>query len=102
MEQILRIDKLSIDNTNASKNSVGKINKLKLGKIIKLQAWIRGIMFRRKRLPLILYVMQKKMQNQKQFQCSKQVSDGRINSCIDEKEIVALLTKEFNKFKISF
>ena len=69
-------------------------------KIIKIQKWFRGCIFRLKRLPLIMYKIQKYLKAQA-FQFSKQNEDGRINSCNDEDEIIKLLVKQFgNKIKI--
>ena len=63
-------------------------------KIIKIQKWFRGCIFRLKRLPLIMYKIQKYLKAQA-FQFSKQNEDGRINSCSDEDEIIKLLVKQF-------
>jgi hypothetical protein len=63
-------------------------------KIIKIQKWFRGCIFRLKRLPLVMYKIQNYLKAQV-FQFSKQNEDGRINSCIDEDEIIKLLVKQF-------
>jgi hypothetical protein len=63
-------------------------------KIIKIQKWFRGCIFRLKRLPLVLYKIQKYLKAQA-FQFSKQNEDGRINSCSDEDELIKLLVKQF-------
>jgi len=63
-------------------------------KIIKIQKWFRGCIFRLKRLPLIMYKIQKHLKAQA-FQFSKQNEDGRINSCSDEDEIIKLLVTKF-------
>ncbi len=63
-------------------------------KIIKIQKWVRGGMSRLKRLPLIMYIIQKYLKS-KAFQFSKQNEDGRINSCMDEVEVIKLLTEKF-------
>ena len=69
-------------------------------KIIKIQKWFRGCIFRLKRLPLIMYKIQKYLKAQA-FQFSKQNEDGRINSCSDEDEIIKLLVKQYgDKIKI--
>ena len=65
-------------------------------KIIKIQKWFRGCILRLKRLPLIMYKIQKYLKLQV-FQFSTQNEDGRINSCIDEDEVIKLLIKEFGK-----
>jgi hypothetical protein len=63
--------------------------------IIKIQKWFRGNIFRIKRLPLILYKIQKYLQNCN-FEFTNQTNDGRINSCIDEEKIIVLLLEKFN------
>ena len=72
------LSSLSVDETN-------NINKII--KIIKIQKWFRGCMFRLKRLPLIMYKIKHFLILQK-IQFSNQTEDGRINSCIDENEII--------------
>jgi len=64
-------------------------------KIIKIQKWFRGCIQRLKQLPLIMYYIQKhlKLTN---IQFSGKNNDGRINSCIDEDEVIKLLVKKFN------
>jgi hypothetical protein len=62
--------------------------------IIKIQAWFRGSSFRLKRLPLIMYKIQNYLKLQV-FQFSSQNEDGRINSCLDEVEVVKLLSIKF-------
>lgn len=64
-------------------------------KIIKIQKCFRGYIFRLKRLPLILYIIQKYLKS-RMFNFSKQTEDGRINSCLDEDEIIKLLIERFN------
>jgi hypothetical protein len=61
---------------------------------IKIQAWFRGSSFRLKRLPLIMYKIQNYLKLQA-FQFSSQNEDGRINSCLDEVEVVKLLSEKF-------
>jgi hypothetical protein len=63
-------------------------------KIIKIQKWFRGCIFRLKRLPLVMYKIQKYLKAQA-FQFSNQNEDGRINSCNDEDEVIKLLVKNF-------
>ena len=68
-------------------------------KIIKIQKWFRGYILRLKRLPLILYIIRRYLIS-KEFEFSKHNDDGRINSCIDEDEIIKLLIEKFsNKIK---
>lgn len=63
-------------------------------KIIKIQKWFRGYILRRKQLPLIMYKIQKYLKSQA-FQFSTQNGDGRINSCLDEDEIIKILIEKF-------
>jgi len=64
-------------------------------KIITIQKWFRGSIFRLKNLPLILYKIQKYLQSVI-FKFSNDTNDGRINSCIDEDQIILLLLEKFN------
>lgn len=64
--------------------------------IIKIQKWFRGCIFRLKKMPLIIYKIKKYLKSQK-IKFSSQNEDGRINSCIDEDEIIKLLIKKFDK-----
>ena len=63
-------------------------------KAVKIQKWYRGCIFRMKRLPLIMYVIQKYLKT-KSFTFATENEDGRINSCIDENGIIELLIQEF-------
>jgi len=63
-------------------------------KIIKIQKWYRGSIYRLKRLPLILYTIQYFLQLQS-FQFSSLNEDGRLNSCLDEDEIIKILIDQF-------
>lgn len=63
-------------------------------KIVKIQALFRGYILRSKRLPIVMYKIQKYMKSIA-FQFSYQTDDGRINSCLDEKTIIELLVKKF-------
>lgn len=65
-----------------------------LSKIVKIQAMFRGSMTRLKRLPLMMYYIQKYLKT-KAFQFSNKNPDGRINSCYDEPEVVQLLVERF-------
>ena len=67
-------------------------------KIIKIQKWFRGCILRLKQLPLIMYKIKKYLKLQS-FHFSTHNEDGRINSCIDEDEIIKLLIEKFG-FKI--
>jgi hypothetical protein len=65
-------------------------------KIIKIQKLFRGYILRVKQLPLIMYKIQKYLELQV-FNFSTQNEDGRINSCIDEDEVIKLLIEKFGK-----
>jgi len=63
-------------------------------KIIKIQSWFRGCMYRLKRLPLILYKLQTHLKT-KPIQFCSQHDDGRINSCMDEDVVIQSLIEKF-------
>lgn len=63
-------------------------------KVIQIQKWFRGCILRLKRLPLIMYKVQKYLISQK-LEFSRKTDDGRINSCMDESEIIDSLIKKF-------
>jgi hypothetical protein len=70
-----------------------------ISNVVKIQKWFRGCILRLKRLPCIMYIIQNYLKS-KSFQFSNQNEDGRINSCVDEDEIIKLLTERFdNKIK---
>lgn len=80
------------------------LNKLNLDDnityIIKIQSWYRGCIFRLKHLPLIMYQIKKYLSNYR-IKFSSINNDGRINSCIDEENIIKLLKNKYNnKMKI--
>ena len=64
-------------------------------KIIKIQKWFRGCILRLKQLPLIMYYIQKHLKSTN-IQFSGKNTDGRINSCTDEDEVIKLLVEKFN------
>ena len=67
--------------------------------IIKIQKWFRGCIIRLKQLPLIMYKIKNYLKIQL-IKFTKQTNDGRINSSIDESNIIQLLIKQFgNKIK---
>jgi len=65
-------------------------------KIIKIQKWFRGNILRLKQLPLIMYKIKKYLLSQS-FKFSNKNEDGRVNSSIDEDEIIKLLIEKFNE-----
>ena len=72
------------------------ITKYDLSKIIKIQKWYRGCIFRLKRMPIIMYKIKRYLENQN-IKFSTTNEDGRINSCIDEEIVINLLIKAFKK-----
>ena len=80
---------LNISNIN------NNINNILVDKVIKIQKWFRGSIYRLKTLPLILYKIQKYLQSIT-FKFSNNTNDGRVNSCIDEDQIILLLLEKFN------
>ena len=65
-----------------------------LDSIIKIQKWFRGCILRLKQLPLIMYKI-KKYLKLKAFKFSIQNEDGRVNSSIDEDNIIKLLIEKY-------
>jgi hypothetical protein len=65
-------------------------------KIIKIQKWFRGCILRLKQLPLIMYKIKKYLES-RAFQFSTQNEDGRVNSSIDEDEVIKLLIENFGQ-----
>lgn len=63
-------------------------------KIIKIQSWFRGCMFRLKILPLILYKIQRYLITNT-FQFATNHEDGRVNSCMDEDGVIKVLFEYF-------
>ena len=66
-------------------------------KVIEIQKWYRECVLRLKQLPLIMYKIEKYLKSQLLFKFSTQNEDGRINSCIDEVEVIKLLIDKFGK-----
>lgn len=62
--------------------------------IIKIQKWFRGNILRLKQLPLIMYKIQHYLKS-KTFNFASINNDGRINSCVDEDEVIKLLVERF-------
>jgi len=83
-----------IDSLNESLSLLIIDDVSKTSHIIKIQKWYRGCIYRLKRLPLILYQIQKYLKTV-DFEFSSQNEDGRINSCIDEDGVITLLTDKF-------
>lgn len=64
--------------------------------VIRIQKWFRGCIFRLKHLPLIMYKIQNYLKSNA-FSFSTQNEDGRINSCMDENEVIKLLIEKFGE-----
>lgn len=71
-----------------------ELNNLKFHDIVKIQSLWRGYSFRKKRLPNVLYYVCKYLQ-MINIRCNNKHDDGRLNSCIDEKNIISILGKKF-------
>ena len=81
---------------SSSKEPINKIDEHYTSfetEITKVQAIIRGKLFRKKRLPNSLFTIQKILQKRNIKLC-KTSDDGRVNSCMDEDEIIQILTEE--------
>lgn len=63
-------------------------------KIIIIQKFVRGFLYRIKHLPLILYKIKYFLENSN-YLLDNSTCDGRINSCIDENIIIDLLEKQY-------
>ena len=68
-------------------------------KIIKIQKCFRGYILRLNQLPIILYIIKKYLENQI-IKLSNINEDGRLNSYINENQIIELLQTKFKKAKI--
>lgn len=64
--------------------------------IVKIQKWTRGTLCRLHQLPLMMYKIKKHLKT-KSFQFSTQNEDGRINSCMDEDNVIKMLIEKFGK-----
>jgi hypothetical protein len=64
-------------------------------KIIKIQKYFRGFLYRIKNLPLILYKIKNYLEKTI-FNLSSQTNYGRINSYLDEDYIINLLKKKYD------
>ena len=71
-----------------------KDNDKDINKALKIQRWFRGSIVRLKRLPLIMYKIQKHLHDST-IDFSNDNEDGRINSCIDEDTVIKILIEKF-------
>lgn len=67
--------------------------------VIKIQALVRGFLCRSKRLPIILYHIQRTLKKS-ELKCSTNERDGRINSCTDENTIIKILKNKYGNDRI--
>lgn len=63
-------------------------------KVVKIQAWFRGNIFRLKRLPILMYCIQKVLKSHT-IGFSTESKDGRINSILDEEKVIRILEEKF-------
>ena len=59
--------------------------------IMSLSAMIKGYLFRKNRMPNVLYSMQRYLQHNSIVPCIT-TEDGRVNSCMDEDKVIATLS----------
>lgn len=91
LEQIINdTSDLQLDNTKSKKKNLDFYAKI-------IQKIYRGYIYRLKHLPVILYIFQNYLKN-KIFKLVNKSKDGRINSVLDEDEIIDLLEKKYKKY----
>lgn len=81
----LKLDKIKLKDKNLNISAV------------KIQKIYRGYIYRLKHLPLILHIFQNYLKN-KIVKLIDKSKDGRINSVLDEDEIIDLLEKKYKKY----
>lgn len=64
--------------------------------VLTIQRFIRGHLLRMKRLPLVMYYIQKFLHENPPILLSSN-PDGRVNSCLDEETIITMLELRFPK-----
>lgn len=87
------LQSIELQNNNLENNNLQSNNLTNT--CIKIQKWFRGCIVRLKRLPLIMYKIQKFLQSQTII-LSNENKDGRVNSTLDEDIIIKLLINKFN------
>ena len=100
INKTLKKTKLISNNKLIIDKNVSIIDKYKnknydIDKIIKIQKYCRGFLYRLKHLPLILYKIKNYLEKQYLI-FSSQTDDGRINSYLDEDNIINLLIHKYN------
>jgi len=63
--------------------------------VIRIQAWWRGVFYRRSNLPLMLRKIKKYLTGNKELLFCGDMEDGRSNSFIDEHTVIRLLQKRY-------
>ena len=97
--KLIKNENISITRHHIDNNEKYKNKNYNVDKIIKFQKYFRGFLYRIKNLPLILYKIKNYLEKT-MFDFSSQTNDGRINSCLDEDNIIKLLEKKYdNKIK---
>tara|TARA_B100000282_G_scaffold289214_1_gene258714 strand:+ start:2592 stop:3320 length:729 start_codon:yes stop_codon:yes gene_type:complete len=71
-------------------------NQIENQQAIKIQKVFRGSNFRLKRLPNVMYAVQKCLKTT-EFTFSTENEDGRINSCVDEDLVIKILDRNFER-----
>lgn len=81
------------NNMSLSTEIVTSCNEHNVTIIIRYQSIIRGLLCRKHRLPNSLYIIKNILDNHDIKLCNEN-DDGRVNSCMDEDEVVKILFKE--------
>jgi hypothetical protein len=91
LEQIINdTNDLQLDNTKSKKKNLDFY-------AIIIQKIYRGYIYRLKHLPVILYIFQNYLKN-KIVKLHNKLKDGRINSVLDEDEIIDLLEEKYKNY----
>jgi len=77
-------------------NDTNIANIANVANIIKIQKWVRGSLVRLKRLPLIMYMIQRHLKLHA-ILFATQYEAGRINSCMDEENVIQSLVEKFGE-----
>jgi len=95
-ESTLDIDSITESLSSLVINKKLNFSLIDIQNIIKIQKWFRGYILRKKRLPLMMYKIQKYLQL-KNLILTNQNEDGRINSSIDEEYIINIIIEKFGE-----
>jgi len=88
-------DDINDDNKKkelGNKTTIIKMDSELIQKVIKIQAFIRGCLYRKNHLPNSILAIQRFLKNHP-ISISKELADGRTNSCADEHKIFEELNK---------